>query len=267
MPRNEWRYFAGTPSSRQCRGMRIGQGYGHRGNNNISEYVSGTGGGIASIQLYLEDLVQTFIMKSIVARVAEPQGDNDLEKDIKVAIDDLLTKGADSPNNFQFTIKIVPSCDDVDKTEGESFDPPPMAMVYFTSAKGGLPEFLQDCKDGWITVPWIFRRTFHFDSSFIGFTQLYPTKSGKIAADIVALTGLNAHAFGSWRGASGSMWLQDFLPQHKSFPSCRTMIYGYNAKFDTPGTHTILDYAYDLMDSLGRVRLTKEVWRFYTFHI
>ncbi|KAF2185414.1 hypothetical protein K469DRAFT_778101, partial [Zopfia rhizophila CBS 207.26] len=39
-----------------------------------------------------------------------------------------------------------------------------------------------------------------FDCNFFGFTQLYNlVPEQRIIADIIAITGLNGHAYGSWR--------------------------------------------------------------------
>ena len=51
-----------------------------------------------------------------------------------------------------------------------------------------------------------------FDQSFHGLTQLYdPTAdSADIAADVVAITGLDGHVYGSWSGGNPKrMWLRD----------------------------------------------------------
>src|SRR5436305_13338257 len=50
------------------------------------------------------------------------------------------------------------------------------------------------------------------DCGFIGFTPLNTPKE-PILADIVAVTGLAGHAFGSWSSLPRQMWLRDFLPQ------------------------------------------------------
>jgi len=53
------------------------------------------------------------------------------------------------------------------------------------------------------------------------------------ALSVVALHGLNGHAFDTWKYQSSSdsndyfMWLRDSLPKH--FPGARVLTYGYNA--------------------------------------
>ena len=99
-----------------------------------------------------------------------------------------------------------------------------------------------------------------FDQSFHGLTQLYnPTvDSTEITADVVAITGLDGHAYGSWSGGNPKrMWLRDFLS--KDLPKCRVMIYGYNSKLSTPGLHTIADFGRDLQEELLRARKPDQV--------
>jgi hypothetical protein len=76
---------------------------------------------------------------------------------------------------------------------------------------------------------------------------------------VIAITGLDGHAYGSWRGKGslGRMWLRDFLC--KDLPHCRTMIYGYNSKLTSHGVDTIMDYSRGLMEELKKVRKTEEV--------
>ena len=74
------------------------------------------------------------------------------------------------------------------------------------------------------------------DKDFYGFTPLY-TPEGDIEADIIALTGLAGHAFGSW-AASPHMWLRDFLP--KDLPRARILLYGYDSNLAGSQSKNIL---------------------------
>lgn len=78
---------------------------------------------------------------------------------------------------------------------------------------------------------------------------------------IVAVTGLDGHAWGSWRGKGqlGRMWLRDFLS--KDLPNCRTMIYGYNSKLQSAGIHTIEGYCRSFLEELKKVRKSEDVSR------
>ena len=99
-----------------------------------------------------------------------------------------------------------------------------------------------------------------FDQSFLGLTQLYnPTvDSTEITADVVAITGLDGHAYGSWSGGNPKrMWLRDFLSE--DLPKCRVMIYGHNSKLSNPGLHTISDFGRGLRDDLLRARRSDQV--------
>lgn len=76
---------------------------------------------------------------------------------------------------------------------------------------------------------------------------------------IIAIAGLDGHAYGSWRGKGSlrRMWLRDFLS--RDMPSCRTMIYGYNSKLASHGVDTIMDYGRGLLEEVKKVRNTEEV--------
>lgn len=78
-------------------------------------------------------------------------------------------------------------------------------------------------------------------------------------SSIIAITGLDGHAYGSWRGKGNlrRMWLRDFLCQ--DMPCCRTMIYGYNSKLSKHGVDTIIDYGRGLIGELKKIRNTEEV--------
>jgi hypothetical protein len=92
-----------------------------------------------------------------------------------------------------------------------------------------------------------------------------PEMKGKIIQltrsrnSIIAITGLDGHAYGSWKakGNLGRMWLRDFFS--KDLPRCRTMVYGYNSKLSSHGIDTILDYGREFMEEIKKVRCTKEV--------
>lgn len=76
---------------------------------------------------------------------------------------------------------------------------------------------------------------------------------------IVAVAGLDGHAYGSWRGRGtlGRMWLRDFFA--KDLPNCRTMTYGYDSKLCHRSVHTIWDYKIDLLEQIKKARTTQEV--------
>ncbi|OBU01690.1 hypothetical protein VE01_00202 [Pseudogymnoascus verrucosus] len=173
--------------------------------------------------------------------------DDELNQALKAAINDNLEK--DEPSKVTPNTAIVPSCNDNDEK---------VALVEF---HGGVPAFLSelmvnplgDCQVemGDIDI--------NFDQHFFGFTQLYALEPGSPAtADIIAITGLNGHAYGSWKGKGnlGRMWLRDFLS--KDLPHCRTMIYGYNSKLSSHGINTIMDYGREFLEAIKRIRHTRE---------
>ncbi|OBT63871.1 hypothetical protein VE03_06634 [Pseudogymnoascus sp. 23342-1-I1] len=175
------------------------------------------------------------------------QPDDELNAALNAAIDDNL---ADKRSKLTVNAAIVPSCYNNDEK---------VALVEF---HGGVPAFLSELmanplRDWEVEMGDI---DISFDQHFFGFTQLYtPKLDSPATADIIAITGLNGHAYGSWRGKGnlGRMWLRDFLS--KDLPCCRTMIYGYNSKLSTHGVDTIMDYGRGLIEELKKVRNTEEL--------
>ena len=189
--------------------------------------------------------------KTVVCRVSMlPGGDADSRK---AELFNSIRQSLETTELQHFNatdISVVRSCYDSQKFT---------ALVQF---KGGLPKFLKQLKedplythqhkmgDGEII----------FDQSFHGLTQLYnPTiDSTEITADIVAITGLDGHAYGSWSGGNPKrMWLRDFLSE--DLPKCRMMIYGYNSKLSNPGLHTIANFGRGLQEDLLRARRSDQV--------
>ncbi|KAK6526951.1 hypothetical protein TWF281_010147 [Arthrobotrys megalospora] len=124
--------------------------------------------------------------------------------------------------------------------------------------QGGTPAFLNDALKGETQIRDKRGTYIEIDSNFWGLTQLYPTK-GEVLIDVVALTGLNAHAYGSWSGTTkdgaNPMWLQDFLATEPGLgPHCRSMIFGYNAKTAANASHDTNDYAKALLRELVKAR-------------
>ncbi|KAK0639378.1 hypothetical protein B0T16DRAFT_497485 [Cercophora newfieldiana] len=99
-----------------------------------------------------------------------------------------------------------------------------------------------------------------FDRHFHGFTQLYPTRPDRpVLADIIAITGMDGHAYGSWmsRDAEGDMWLRNFLSD--DLPSCRTMIYGYESKLLAPNINQLQEYGRLFLAEIEKVRDTVDL--------
>ncbi|PKK51410.1 hypothetical protein CI102_3772 [Trichoderma harzianum] len=103
-----------------------------------------------------------------------------------------------------------------------------------------LPGCLSDCSRN----EWVFnlptdetseedgpcrRKSLVFDTHFSGFTPLQHTKDDNCYVDVIAVSGLGGHAFGSFKERHGSfMWLRDALPI--DFPRARILIYGYDTR-------------------------------------
>ncbi|CAG7941474.1 unnamed protein product [Penicillium salamii] len=173
--------------------------------------------------------------------------DGDLKTALQEALNDNFTD--EEKSHITAEITIVPSCYESDTER--------VALVQFG---GGMPRFLHELKvdplgDWQVEMG---NDDINFDCHFFGFTQLYaPDDDELVVADIIAIAGLDGHAYGSWqgRGNLGRMWLRDFLS--KDLPQCRTMIYGYNSKLSSHGVDTILDYGRELMEEIKNIRNTK----------
>ncbi|KAK4198553.1 hypothetical protein QBC40DRAFT_331209 [Triangularia verruculosa] len=92
------------------------------------------------------------------------------------------------------------------------------------------------------------------DNNFIGFTPLN-TPADDVSADIIAVTGLAGHAFGSWAHNDQKMWLRDYLPKDIQ-NRARVMIYGYESQLDGPmaGRSIISDFGVSFTQGLMDLR-------------
>jgi hypothetical protein len=81
-----------------------------------------------------------------------------------------------------------------------------------------------------------------------------PGSNAECSSSIIAVTGLSAHAYGSWRarGAHRGMWLRDFLPE--KVPNCRIMTHGYDSDIKKDGFNTLDDYANSFLEQLELYR-------------
>ncbi|KAI9708387.1 MAG: hypothetical protein M1820_004091 [Bogoriella megaspora] len=75
------------------------------------------------------------------------------------------------------------------------------------------------------------------DENFHGLTPLN-TPEEPIVADIIAVTGLAGHAFGSWASSPFQMWLRDFLPY--DLPNARVLTYGYYSQVQQASSRSIV---------------------------
>ncbi|CEJ83117.1 hypothetical protein VHEMI03143 [[Torrubiella] hemipterigena] len=74
------------------------------------------------------------------------------------------------------------------------------------------------------------------DDNFYGMTTIFAPPAEHHKVDVVAISGLGGHAFGSFKKRGGNfMWLRDALPfdlgdETTNGPMARVLIYGYNSK-------------------------------------
>lgn len=91
------------------------------------------------------------------------------------------------------------------------------------------------------------------DTHFEGFTPLHSSKEEECTIDIVALSGLNGHAFGSFKEKGGArMWLRDDLPY--DLPAARIFTYGYDTNPKNVSFQNLSDLAGTFRDRLRILR-------------
>ncbi|TGZ77075.1 hypothetical protein EX30DRAFT_212551 [Ascodesmis nigricans] len=93
------------------------------------------------------------------------------------------------------------------------------------------------------------------DTDFLGLTPLN-SPTGKPVADIIAVTGLAGHAFGSWRSRETChMWLQDHLASNLE-GSVRILTFGYDSSLlaDREEEPDIMEYCNELIRQLHLAR-------------
>ncbi|KAI0481790.1 hypothetical protein F4859DRAFT_476008 [Xylaria cf. heliscus] len=157
-------------------------------------------------------------------------------------------------------ITVLPACDN-------SRDSSAIAIARFPRHQH--PDFLAELTHnplGEITIMPDNKKGFSeplvFDRHFHGFTQLYPTSDNHpVRADIIAITGMDGHAYGSWmsRQVDNVMWLRDFLA--RDLPDCRTMIYGYHSKLLASNMSQLEEYGRLFLTEIEKIRDTKELQR------
>ncbi|KAF3190653.1 hypothetical protein TWF788_008174 [Orbilia oligospora] len=157
--------------------------------------------------------------------------------------------------NYNFDIRLAPDCIDPKNCQ--------VATIKVTPSTAKAPAFLTRESPSFHLKG----KLIIIDVNFYGLTQLYPVpEPDETKLDIVALSGLNSHAYGSWVHTEGgdnttTMWLQDFLNQDDQLQNCRTMIFGYNTKYDARVQHWIDDYVNILLTELNKARRGKEEQR------
>ncbi|KAL6896361.1 hypothetical protein GGI43DRAFT_385900 [Trichoderma evansii] len=111
----------------------------------------------------------------------------------------------------------------------DPYRPPNTSMKVATVTFEHTPETLKKCDDLTADVTWHNKtHQISVDSSFGGFTPLNDTE-GEFGdtIDIIAVSGLSSHPFGSWKARGGTyMWLRDELA--KTADKARVLLYGYD---------------------------------------
>ncbi|KAF2635275.1 hypothetical protein P280DRAFT_412043 [Massarina eburnea CBS 473.64] len=170
------------------------------------------------------------------------------EEELRIAISGNLVSDEDTIINH---VGLFPSCY---SAKEES-----VALVKFTNTPKFLSSLVKNPDDS-RTISLSNGVSAEFDRKFNGFTPVNrPDEAEGIEADIIAISGIGGHAYGSWaysQDGTTFMWIQDALP--KMFPHCRIMLYGYESKLDSVSTNRISDYCAGLQEHLNLVRKSEE---------
>ncbi|KAL9084819.1 MAG: hypothetical protein Q9165_007887 [Trypethelium subeluteriae] len=92
------------------------------------------------------------------------------------------------------------------------------------------------------------------DSGFLGLTPLNTPKH-PATVDVIAVTGLAGHAYGSWTSHDDFMWLRDALPF--DLPHARILVYGYQSELQNNDARSLVtDHAVSFLERVQAMRST-----------
>ncbi|KAF8536942.1 hypothetical protein BDD12DRAFT_746625 [Trichophaea hybrida] len=130
-----------------------------------------------------------------------------------------------------------------------------VATVTFLQEPLDLTECRSDHKLHVRLPPELSEVTITVDCDFYGITPLYHPPQSEPKYDVIAVCGLSAHAFGSWKSPSQSyvMWLRDILPL--DFPDFRVLAWGYESDLKDPtASRNITSFARQLLMAIHGAR-------------
>ncbi|KAF8532917.1 hypothetical protein BDD12DRAFT_535075 [Trichophaea hybrida] len=95
------------------------------------------------------------------------------------------------------------------------------------------------------------------DDHFWGLTPLNDL-TGDTRMDLIAVTGLAGHAYGSWKERGGNtMWLRDLVPE--DIPTIRVLTYGFNSVLvGSKSTSSIRQFAKTFLEDVLNTRETSD---------
>ncbi|KAL1625230.1 hypothetical protein SLS54_003318 [Diplodia seriata] len=98
-------------------------------------------------------------------------------------------------------------------------------------------------------------RYLFFDTHFHGLTPLHCKEDQECSVDLIAVSGLGGHAFGSFKERDGPfMWLRDSLPWE--LPTFRIFVYGYDTQLqDSSSFQNLTDLGKELRMSIHETRI------------
>ncbi|KAH7024466.1 uncharacterized protein B0I36DRAFT_366411 [Microdochium trichocladiopsis] len=130
-----------------------------------------------------------------------------------------------------------------------------VAVIQFSNA---VPLFLEPVKNDKTSEKTAHLRAngtdLRFDKNFWGMTPLIdPGPEEDVSMDIVAVTGLDGNAYGSWASRDvNAIWLRDYLKE--DIPKCRVLTFGYNTKLTIDNNYCFEDFCKELLSQLRLAR-------------
>ncbi|KAI5848981.1 hypothetical protein BZA05DRAFT_403338 [Tricharina praecox] len=147
---------------------------------------------------------------------------------------------------------IVSLCRDPEQNDS------PYHQIATVTFPGQEPAALSKCKED-VPVSWdlVGVGIVVADVDFYNMTPLYAATNPR--CDIIAVTGLAGHGFGSWKSrGKHDMWLRDFLPQDLKKLQPRILTWGYDAKLTKSETqNNLVEYGRQFMDAVNAIREDK----------
>ncbi|KAA8908942.1 hypothetical protein FN846DRAFT_944125 [Sphaerosporella brunnea] len=167
------------------------------------------------------------------------------KKALKDSLESLLS---DKNQRKGLIFSLVPNRDDDEQTATVTFERDTEPPLFAQCVSGRRVEIELDGVGEDLVV----------DCDFLGMTPLYSDDDPKV--DIIAVTRLAGHAFGSWKSpTSGKMWLRDFLPIGLRGCHARILTFGYDSTLQNSlSSSSLQQFSRQLLDATANSRASEK---------